>query len=114
LAAIGLKQELGRAGIKERKNGNAEGIESRCHSLFSLNAAPRDFRCERNARNAMVMNRNRLENAFGASEGTPDIDDGLLLTQYLRARDQAAFEMLVHRHGSMILGTCQRILRNQV
>ncbi len=62
----------------------------------------------------MVMNRNRLENAFGASEGTPDIDDGLLLTQYLRARDQAAFEMLVHRHGSMILGTCQRILRNQV
>jgi RNA polymerase sigma factor (sigma-70 family) len=33
--------------------------------------------------------------------------------RYVRERDEAAFEMLVRRHGPMVLGVCRRILRNE-
>jgi RNA polymerase sigma factor (sigma-70 family) len=38
--------------------------------------------------------------------------DGELLERYISGRDDAAFEALVRRHGAMVLGVCQRILRN--
>jgi RNA polymerase sigma factor (sigma-70 family) len=38
--------------------------------------------------------------------------DGQLLERYLSRREEAAFEALVRRHGPMVLGVCQRILRN--
>jgi RNA polymerase sigma factor (sigma-70 family) len=44
---------------------------------------------------------------------TPDgISDGQLLRSFIAERDEAAFSALVRRHGPMVLGVCQRILRN--
>jgi RNA polymerase sigma factor (sigma-70 family) len=39
--------------------------------------------------------------------------DGELLERFLRERDEAAFELLLWRHGPMVLGTCRRLLRHQ-
>jgi len=41
-----------------------------------------------------------------------DLIDGDLLDRFITERDQAAFEILLHRHGPMVLGVCRRILRN--
>ncbi len=38
--------------------------------------------------------------------------DGELLLRYRRERDQDAFGSLVRRHGPMVLGVCQRVLRD--
>jgi RNA polymerase sigma factor (sigma-70 family) len=38
--------------------------------------------------------------------------DGQLLELFLARREEAAFEALLLRHGPMVLGVCQRVLRN--
>ena len=38
--------------------------------------------------------------------------DGQLLESYIRRREEAAFAALVQRHGPMVWGVCQRILRS--
>jgi RNA polymerase sigma factor (sigma-70 family) len=38
--------------------------------------------------------------------------DAVLLERFARQRDSAAFEALMHRHGSMVLGVCRRLLGN--
>jgi RNA polymerase sigma factor (sigma-70 family) len=38
--------------------------------------------------------------------------DADLLTAYARRHEEAAFETLVRRHGSMVLGVCRRVLGN--
>jgi RNA polymerase sigma-70 factor (ECF subfamily) len=38
--------------------------------------------------------------------------DGQLLELFLDRREEAAFEALLRRHGPMVLGVCQRVLRN--
>jgi RNA polymerase sigma factor (sigma-70 family) len=40
------------------------------------------------------------------------LDDPLLLERFARLRDEAAFEVLVRRHGGMVLDVCRRLLRN--
>jgi RNA polymerase sigma factor (sigma-70 family) len=42
----------------------------------------------------------------------PNLNDGELLERFFQHGDQTAFEVLVQRYGSMVLGVCQRILRN--
>jgi RNA polymerase sigma factor (sigma-70 family) len=38
--------------------------------------------------------------------------DGELLRSFIDQRDEAAFEALVHRHGSMVFGVCRRVVGN--
>jgi RNA polymerase sigma factor (sigma-70 family) len=46
--------------------------------------------------------------------GTPGdgLSDAELLRRFVGRRDEAAFELLVWRHGPMVLGVCRRVLRN--
>ena len=39
--------------------------------------------------------------------------DAELLERFITQRDEGAFELLVHRHGPMVLGVCKRVLRNE-
>jgi len=39
--------------------------------------------------------------------------DRELLERFLASREEAAFEMLVRRHGPMVLGICRRVLRDE-
>jgi RNA polymerase sigma factor (sigma-70 family) len=41
-----------------------------------------------------------------------NVTDAQLLEQFLVRRDESAFEAIVRRHGPMVLGVCQRLLRN--
>jgi hypothetical protein len=41
-------------------------------------------------------------------------DGGALLQKFVNNKDEAAFEVLVHRHGPMVMGVCRRILGEQV
>lgn len=40
------------------------------------------------------------------------MSDGQLLERYVNGGEAAAFEVLMQRHGAMVLGVCRRILRN--
>ncbi len=50
-----------------------------------------------------------LRRAAASEDGVSDAD---LLSRFVDQRDEAAFELLVWRHGRMVLGVCQRMLRN--
>ncbi len=41
------------------------------------------------------------------------LTDAQLLERYVNSRDEAAFEVLVWRHGPMVLGLCRRLLRHE-
>jgi RNA polymerase sigma factor (sigma-70 family) len=43
-------------------------------------------------------------------EGTGELTDALLLERFARTRDEASFELLLWRHGPMVLATCARLL----
>jgi RNA polymerase sigma factor (sigma-70 family) len=40
------------------------------------------------------------------------LSDGRLMESFLACRDEASFEMLVKRHGPMVLGVCRRVIGN--
>ncbi|MCI0459337.1 MAG: sigma-70 family RNA polymerase sigma factor [Gemmataceae bacterium] len=46
-----------------------------------------------------------------ADHSAGGLGDAELLQRFLSARDQAAFEVLVWRHGPLVLGVCRRLLR---
>ncbi len=52
----------------------------------------------------------RLRHSADPSGG--DLSDAELLLRFVRQRDEAAFELLVRRHGPMVLGVCRRVLRD--
>jgi RNA polymerase sigma factor (sigma-70 family) len=41
------------------------------------------------------------------------LSDAELLERFVRQRDEAAFEVLVWRHGPLVLGVCRRLLRHE-
>src|SRR5262249_29863998 len=43
--------------------------------------------------------------------GSTGLSDAELLERYARTADEAAFELLLWRHGPMVLGVCRRVLR---
>jgi RNA polymerase sigma factor (sigma-70 family) len=45
--------------------------------------------------------------------GDASLSDGQLLERWVGERDQAAFELLLWRHGPMVLNTCRRLLRRR-
>ncbi len=53
----------------------------------------------------------QIDRLFG--EGTlAGFSDARLLERYVVHRDELAFEALVRRHGSMVLGVCRRVLHD--
>src|SRR4051794_15360672 len=40
------------------------------------------------------------------------LSDGQLLDRFVRRREEAVFEAVVHRHGPMVWGVCRRVLRD--
>jgi RNA polymerase sigma factor (sigma-70 family) len=50
---------------------------------------------------------------FAGSTAGAALDDSQLLERFLRQRDEAAFEVLLWRHGPMVLGVCRRLLRHE-
>lgn len=40
------------------------------------------------------------------------VDDAVLLERFVRERDEAAFEVLVWRHGPIVLSLARRLLRS--
>src|SRR5579885_2674964 len=52
-----------------------------------------------------------LRRAALLQEGSGPTDEHLL-GLFLAHRDEAAFEVLMRRHGPMVLGVCRRVLRN--
>src|SRR5579884_1595920 len=53
----------------------------------------------------------RLSSRLGVQE-VGALDDAELLRRFVDHRDEAAFEVLVWRHGTMVLGVCQRLLHD--
>ncbi len=53
----------------------------------------------------------RLRNILGR-QAVGEQSDGHLLDLFLAQRDESAFELLMRRHGPMVLGVCRRILGN--
>jgi RNA polymerase sigma factor (sigma-70 family) len=47
-----------------------------------------------------------------AARQSAGVTDAQLLDRFRAQRDEAAFELLVWRHGKMVLGTCRRLLRD--
>jgi RNA polymerase sigma factor (sigma-70 family) len=52
----------------------------------------------------------RLLRGLPPADGT---DDAALLERFVAWRDEAAFELLVYRHGPMVRGLCRRVLRHE-
>ena len=48
-----------------------------------------------------------------ADQGSGVVSDTELLERFISNRDEAAFEILVWRHGRMVLRTCRRVLQNR-
>ena len=60
------------------------------------------------------MNRNLLQLVLRHADGlTAEADaDALLLRRYVATRDEAAFALLVRRHGSMVWAVCRQSVPN--
>jgi RNA polymerase sigma factor (sigma-70 family) len=50
---------------------------------------------------------------LAAAEAAGGLSDGQLLRRFLAGRDEGAFAALLHRHGAMVWGVCQRVLRHR-
>ncbi len=53
-----------------------------------------------------------LRRVAGA-DGIGALSDANLLARFVQTRDEAAFEVLVWRHGALVLGLCRKLLRHE-
>ena len=53
----------------------------------------------------------QIHRMVGPPQGV--LSDADLLGRFVDSRDEAAFEALVWRHGSLVLGACRRVLRHE-
>jgi RNA polymerase sigma factor (sigma-70 family) len=62
----------------------------------------------------MWMPRSACEQMLpGGAAGGPGLPDAELLHRFVQSRDEAAFEVLVWRHGPLVLSACRRLLRRE-
>jgi RNA polymerase sigma factor (sigma-70 family) len=54
----------------------------------------------------------RCHRRIAAVQELAHLADAQLLQRYVRGRDEAAFAVLVYRHGGMVLGLCRRLVHN--
>src|SRR5579883_558484 len=54
----------------------------------------------------------RYVRRLSADEAARERTDGELLERFRTQREEAAFALLVQRHGPMVLGVCRRILHD--
>src|SRR5688572_7613225 len=47
-----------------------------------------------------------------AGSASAGLSDAQLLERFVTTRDEAAFELLLWRHGPAVLGVCRRLLRH--
>src|SRR5439155_4605349 len=52
----------------------------------------------------------RLIRRLAPLHGVREASDGHLLERFVAAKDEAAFEGLMHRHGQMVWAVCRRVL----
>jgi len=57
-------------------------------------------------------NARRWVEALLETKELADLPDGQILERFVRDRDEAAFAVLLQRHGPMVLSVCRNILRN--
>ena len=50
---------------------------------------------------------------LAAAPGAVGLSDAELLERFLDRRDETAFEVLLRRHGPMVLNVCQSVLHNR-
>jgi DNA-directed RNA polymerase specialized sigma24 family protein len=58
---------------------------------------------------SVIRHLRRIVNPEGAGGATDDI----LLERFVNTRDEAAFELLVWRHGPLVLNACRRLLHEE-
>src|SRR5579864_5300495 len=61
----------------------------------------------------MPTSRSIANDLWASPRGTcSDMTDSELLERFATRRDEASFEMLIRRHGPMVLRVCRQILKN--
>src|SRR4051812_30747301 len=91
---------------RTRKNWEASGSR-RSLSLVEGTSPGAPLMAERQLRSLV----HHLRQAI-ARQNTDGLTDAQLLDHFVQRHDEAAFEVLVWRHGPMVLNVCQRVLRD--
>src|SRR5262249_32096674 len=82
---------------------------------FAASILPEGYLCQRTADMAsgqLNTLMRRLRRMVGPREAG-GMTDAQLLERFVQGRDEAAFEVLVWRHGTMVLNVCLRMLRRE-
>src|SRR5262249_4973150 len=80
----------------------------RCRLYYRERGVPREGRLmAREQLHTLLRHLHRLT----VREEVGGLSDAQLLERFASRRDEAAFEVLVWRHGAMVLGVCRRLLR---
>src|SRR5262249_53400887 len=107
--------------MKRRKSSDPRpGVSGKILKKPDQRAAPeRLIRGTRSPERVKRMARERLGKVLRhvrkvcVAPGAQGLGDSLLLQRYQAQQDEDAFAVLVQRHGRLVLGVCQRVLRHE-